>query len=59
MSGRRGHRSQQLAAAREWLWAHTSQPCGDAWDADPELLDEAAAELLADLGMGYTTGRAA
>lgn len=50
-------RSQALAAAREWLWAHTAQPNGQPWDDDPEHLERAAAELLADLGV--TVGQVA
>jgi hypothetical protein len=38
-----------LAAVREWLWRHSSQPNGDPWDGDPEHLDRAAQRLLSDL----------
>jgi hypothetical protein len=39
----------RLVAVREWLWRHSSQPNGDPWDSDPEHLDQAARNLLADL----------
>jgi hypothetical protein len=44
-----GPDSAQLEAAREWLWRHSSQPNGDPWDSDPEHLEWAARNLLADL----------
>ena len=38
-----------LAAVREWLWRHSSQPNGDPWDGDPEHLERAAQRLLSEL----------
>lgn len=43
-------RDQQLAAARDWLWAHTAQPNGDPWNAAPEHLASAAGRLVQHLG---------
>lgn len=44
------HTDQQVAAVRDWLWAHTSQPNGDAWDADRDHLEAAARALHVELG---------
>lgn len=38
-----------VTAARAWLWAHTAQPNGHPWDANPEHLEQAAADLAAAL----------
>ena len=45
-----GIEAAPLAAAREWLWRHSSQPNGDPWDGDPDHLERAARELVTELG---------
>ncbi len=45
----------RLAAVREWIWRHSSQPNGDPWDSDPEHLDRAAQNLLSDLAQLLTS----
>lgn len=47
--GEAGIEQSPLAAARDWLWRHSSQPNGDPWDCDPDHLAMAARELLAEL----------